>query len=78
VATELFVGMCVLSRVSSLIAERGEGACQDELRIARVLSSQARGKISASLRALIKNADGDAMALADSVISNGGYGWDVL
>jgi alkylation response protein AidB-like acyl-CoA dehydrogenase len=78
VATELFVGMCVLSRVSSLIAERGEGACQDELRIARVLSSQARGRISASLRALIRNADSDAMALADSVISNGGYGWDVL
>jgi alkylation response protein AidB-like acyl-CoA dehydrogenase len=78
VATELFVGMCVLSRVSSMVSERGEPACQDELRIARVISSQARSRITLSMRALVNNTDSDAMALADSIIANGGYTWDTL
>jgi hypothetical protein len=27
---------------------------------------------------LVRNADGEAMSLADSILSKGGYGWDVL
>ncbi len=77
-AMDLFVGMCVLSRVSSLIAERGEFACRDEISIAKVFTHHSRGRISASLRGLVRNADGEAMSLADSILSKGGYGWDVL
>jgi acyl-CoA dehydrogenase family protein 9 len=78
VATDLFVSMCVLARVSFLITERGLAACDDEVRIVKVLSNSARIRISNNLKALLKNADRDALALADSVISKGGYSWDVL
>jgi acyl-CoA dehydrogenase family protein 9 len=78
VATDLFVSMCVLARVSSLINERGLAACADGLKIVKVLSNSARIRISNNLKALLRNADRDALALADSVISKGGYSWDVL
>lgn len=77
-AMDLFVGMCVLSRVSTLIAERGEAACKDEIAIAKVFTHHSRGRISASLRGLVRNADSEALRLADSILSKGGYGWDVL
>lgn len=78
VATDLFVGMCLLSRISSLIAEQGENACADELRIAKVYSSFSRVRISNSLRALAKNSDQSGLTLADSVLANGGYRWDTI
>jgi alkylation response protein AidB-like acyl-CoA dehydrogenase len=78
VATDLFVGMCVVSRISSLISEKGEAACADELRVAKVFTQFSRGRISSNLRALVRNADSEAVSLADSVLARGGYGWDVL
>jgi acyl-CoA dehydrogenase family protein 9 len=78
VATDLFVGMCLVSRISSLISEKGEGACSDELHIARVFTQYSRARISSNLRSLVRNADSDAIALANSILSKGGYGWDVL
>jgi hypothetical protein len=78
VSIDLFVGMCVLARVNTLIQERGQAACTDELRIVKVLTHFARVRISNNLKALLKNADSDALALADSVLQKGGYGWDVL
>jgi alkylation response protein AidB-like acyl-CoA dehydrogenase len=77
-ATEIFVGMCVLSRVSSLLKEKGVEQCQDELRIARIYTHHARGRISGYLKALSKNADQDMLALADSMVEQGVFGWDVL
>jgi len=78
VATDLFVGMSILARVSTMIGEKGVAACQDELHIARVFSHYSRGRISANLRALVRNADSEALSLADSVLAKGGYSWDVL
>jgi acyl-CoA dehydrogenase family protein 9 len=78
VAIDLFVGMCAMARVSSLISEKGEASCQDEVRIVKVISSGARVRIGNNLKALYKNADSDAVALADSIIAKGGYTWDVL
>ncbi len=78
VATDLFVGMSVVARVSTMIGERGALSCQDELRLARVFTQFSRVRISANLRALVKNADGESLALADSVLAKGGYSWDVL
>jgi alkylation response protein AidB-like acyl-CoA dehydrogenase len=78
VATDLFVGMCLLSRISSIIAERGESGAADEIRIAKFYSHFSRGRITSSLRALAKNADDSGLALADSVFANGGYRWDTL
>jgi hypothetical protein len=70
--------MCVLSRVSSLLKEKGVEQCQDELRIARIYTHHARGRISGYLKALSKNADQDMLALADSMVEQGVFGWDVL
>jgi len=78
VAIDLFVGMCCLARVNSMIATRGEAQCVDELRIVKVLLHGSRMRISNNLKALLKNADRDSLALADSVLSKGGYTWDVL
>jgi alkylation response protein AidB-like acyl-CoA dehydrogenase len=78
VGIDLFVGMCVMSRVSSLIAERGEKACEDEVRIVKLVTNSARVRISNNLKALHKNSDSEAISLADSVIAKGGYTWDVL
>ncbi len=78
VSIDLFVGMCVLARVSSMIRDRGVGACGDELRIVKVFSNAARVRIANNLKALLKNADKESLALADSVLNKGGYGWDVL
>jgi alkylation response protein AidB-like acyl-CoA dehydrogenase len=78
VAMELFVGMCVLSRVTSLIKEKGAEKCQDELRIARIFTHQARVKIAAHLRGLSRNADGELLALGESMFERGAFPWDVL
>ena len=78
VAIDLFVGMCVLARVNTLIQERGVAACTDEVRVVKVLTNFSRVRITNNLKALIKNADSDSLALAESVLAKGGYGWDVL
>jgi alkylation response protein AidB-like acyl-CoA dehydrogenase len=78
VATDLFVGMCVLSRVTSIIAQKGEPNCKDELRIARIFTQMARVRISNNLKALVKNSDSEILSLADSVLAKGSYSWDVL
>jgi alkylation response protein AidB-like acyl-CoA dehydrogenase len=78
VAIDLFVGMCCLARVSSMIDTRGAAQCVDEVRIVKVLLHGSRTRIANNLKALVKNSDRESLALADSVLSKGGYTWDVL
>lgn len=75
---DLFVGLCVLSRVSAMIAEKGEAACSTEISMVKVYAQFARTRIANSLRALSKNEDRALLSLADSVIGKGGYTWDIL
>ncbi len=77
-SVELFVDLCVLSRVSSMIQEKGEGACADEIRIAKLFSHGARLRAAGALRGLIKNEDATTLSLAKSMIARGSYGWDIL
>lgn len=77
-AMELFVGMCVLARVTSLVSEKGVASAADELRIARVFSHNASVKVSGWLKALGDNQDKDLCALADSILESGRFSWDVL
>ncbi len=78
VAIDLFVVMSSLARVSSMITARGAAQCVDELSIVKVVLHAARTRVSNNLKALIRNADRDSLALADSVLSKGAYTWDVL
>jgi acyl-CoA dehydrogenase family protein 9 len=75
---ELFVGMCILSRVTALIKEKGVDRCQDELRIARIYTHQAKGNIARYLKELSRNSDEDILALARSMFERGSFPWDVL
>lgn len=77
-AIDLFVGMCVLARVSSIITERAGGDCGDEVALARVYTQFARTRVSNSLKGLVQNSDRDLLRLADGTLSKGGYSWDIL
>jgi alkylation response protein AidB-like acyl-CoA dehydrogenase len=78
VAIDLFVGMCLLSRVSSMIAEKGDAATVDERRIARIFTYEAKNRVAANLKSLHRNADEDVVALAQSMFARGAFPWDVL
>jgi acyl-CoA dehydrogenase family protein 9 len=78
VATDLFVGMCVLSRVSSIVSDKGDSGAQEELMIARMVTQLMRVRVSNNLKAVVQNSDRDSLLLADSVLAKGGYSWDVL
>jgi hypothetical protein len=77
-ATEIFVGMCVLSRVSGVIERQGEEGAQEELRIARIYTHFARSAVLGHLKGLYRNSDYDLSALADTVITKGCFRWDTV
>jgi alkylation response protein AidB-like acyl-CoA dehydrogenase len=76
-AIDLFVGMCLLARVSDIASSSG-GECSDELSIARIYMQLARNRVSANLKGLVRNSDRDVIRLSDSMCSRGAYPWDVL
>lgn len=78
VAVDLFVGLAVLSRVSSIINERGETAASQEIQIAKIFCAQAKARINSNFRRLAKNDDDQVTALAESVLKDGKYRWDVI
>jgi alkylation response protein AidB-like acyl-CoA dehydrogenase len=77
-AMEIFVSMCVISRITSLLEAKGTAACQDELRLARAFTHFVSHRVHGYLRTLGENADKDLCALADSVLGEGRYRWDVI
>lgn len=77
-AMEVFVSMCLLARVTSLLEAKGVAACQDELHMAKAFTQYVSHRVNGYLRALGENADKDLCALADSVLSEGRYRWDVI
>ena len=77
-AMEIFVSMCVLSRISSMIESKGVSNCQDELRIAKTFTLYVSHRVNGYLRTLGDNADKELCELADSVLAEGRYRWDVI
>jgi alkylation response protein AidB-like acyl-CoA dehydrogenase len=77
-AIEVFVAMCVVARVTALLQAKGVGACTDELNIAKVFVNHVTNRVHAHLKGLSDNADKELCALADSVLEQGTYRWDVL
>jgi alkylation response protein AidB-like acyl-CoA dehydrogenase len=78
IATDLFVGMCVLSRVSSYISEKGEGGATAEIELAKIYTQMARVRITNNFRGLFSNADKQIIGLADYIKEAGGYPWDTI
>lgn len=77
VAIDLFVGMCVLSRVTASIQRVGKEKAAEEIRIAQLFAQQAKRRMSQNIRRISRNEDDRTKALADSVVKDG-YRWDWL
>ncbi|MNM90272.1 hypothetical protein D3C81_1025240 [compost metagenome] len=77
IAIDLFVGLCVLSRVNSLVDAK-HPAADDAIRIARLFARQARRRMARNVRGLERNEDEIVESLAASVLERGGYAWDVM
>ena len=77
VAIDLFVGLCVLSRVSSMTADDSEQYLQ-ALAIAKLFSHKAKRRMNRNLRAMLRNEDELAKSLADHIYEAEGYPWDTL
>lgn len=75
VAIDLFVGLCVLSRVSTMVDD-GTEQYRQAIEIAHMFSQQAKRRINRSLRAMIRNEDESAKSLSDFICEVGGYPWD--
>jgi alkylation response protein AidB-like acyl-CoA dehydrogenase len=77
VVIDLFVGLSVLSRVSSMDADDSV-QYQQAVTIAHLFSQKAKRRMNRNLRAMLRNEDESAKSLADSVFEAESYLWDVL
>jgi alkylation response protein AidB-like acyl-CoA dehydrogenase len=77
VGIDLFVGLCVLSRVSSMAADDSEQYRQ-ALSIAHLFSHRAKRRMNRNLRAMLHNEDETAKSLAEYIYEVEGYPWDTL
>ena len=77
VVIDLFVGLSVLSRVSSMNADDGD-RYQQAVGIAHLFSQKAKRRMNKNLRAVLRNEDETAKSLAQYIFETESYPWDVL
>ncbi|MDZ4731827.1 MAG: acyl-CoA dehydrogenase family protein [Xanthomonadales bacterium] len=77
VAIDLFVGLSVLSRVSSMKSDDSPQYHQ-ALAIAHLFSQKAKRRMKGSLRQILRNEDEAEKSLADFIFEKESYPWDVL
>jgi len=77
VAIDLFVGLSVLSRASSITPDDSK-QYQQVLSIAHIFSQKAKRRMNRNLRAMLRNEDESAKSLADFIFDNEKYPWDVF
>ncbi|RMG43086.1 MAG: acyl-CoA dehydrogenase [Candidatus Dadabacteria bacterium] len=78
VVIDLFVGLCVLSRVSSMIDESSVDDCKYERAIAKIFTQRAKRRMNQKLRRIDKNEDKEVEELARYIVELGKYNWDVI
>ena len=78
VAIDIFVGLCLLSRVSRSLEEHGPDRAAPEVTIAEIFTQQAKRRMNQNIRRLISNEDEFMRTLADHISAKGGYPWDTL
>ena len=78
VAIDLFVGLCILSRVSRRIEERSEKDCHFEILMAKVFTQQAKSRMNQNILRLERNEDAELKELADHLLKAGKYEWDTV
>jgi acyl-CoA dehydrogenase family member 9 len=77
VAIDLFVGLCVLSRAAAITATPGDNATQ-AVTVARVFAQQAKRRMANNIRRVERNEDEEMNSLAEFILNNGSYPWDVV
>ncbi|MCO6429524.1 MAG: acyl-CoA dehydrogenase family protein [Deltaproteobacteria bacterium] len=78
VVIDLFVGLCLLSRVNSLLKERGAEKCKFELSMLRIYTQAAKRRVNQTLRRVDINEDEEMKALSDFIVEGGGFPWDTI
>ncbi len=77
-AIDLYVGLCVLARVSTMLKDKSEAECADAISIAAQFIQQGKRRIRNNIRRNDRNEDKEQLALADSILNKGKYPWDVF
>lgn len=77
VSIDLFVGLCTLSRVSSMQPDDSPEYSQ-AVSIAHQFSQIAKRRMNRNVRAMLRNEDEAAKELADHVVEWQGYTWDTM
>jgi alkylation response protein AidB-like acyl-CoA dehydrogenase len=75
---DLFVLACVMSRVSTALAEKGEAKAAKEVEILKVYSRQALRRVDANFAKIDDNDDELVKSLADHAFASEGYSWDTI
>lgn len=82
ISIDIFVALCVLSRVSTLVSKDGDKTptqdLEQQIGIAKIFIRQAKRRINNNLRRLEKNEDSATLALADYIKESDRYPWDVI
>ena len=78
IAIDLFVGLSVISRVSTMLASGSPAQLTQECEIARVFTNQAKRRMNQNLRRLIHHEDEALRAIAADTVAHEGYRWDIL
>jgi acyl-CoA dehydrogenase family member 9 len=78
VVIDIFVGLCVISRVSSMIEQKSVELCKNEIDIAHIFTQQAKRRMNQNLRRLERHEDKQMEDLSDYIVKRGGYEWDTI
>lgn len=78
IAIDLFVGLCVISRVSRKIHESSVDACKFEILMAQIFAQQAKTRMNHLIVRLERNEDEGLLELSQHILSEGKYPWDVI
>jgi alkylation response protein AidB-like acyl-CoA dehydrogenase len=73
---DMFTLVCVISRVSQAIEEKGEAGAKKEIEILEVFNGQCRGRIARNYNKIDNNDDELIKDLADYAVEAEGYSWD--
>lgn len=76
VAIDLFVGLCMLSRVRRQIEETSVTEAGKECQLLHLFTQSAKRRMNQNLRRLIRNEDSIQTDIADHIVEAGGYTWD--
>jgi alkylation response protein AidB-like acyl-CoA dehydrogenase len=74
---DLFVGLCVLSRATTLAEEGGDGGRQ-AVTIAHAFARQAKRRLANNVRRIERNEDEAMDLLAGFILDKGKYPWDIV